>query len=362
MAEQRDYYEVLGVPRDADRKAVKDAFRKLALKHHPDRSKEPEAAETFKQIAEAYAVLYDPQKRAEYDARGHAGVAGFSTEDLLGGIDFEDIFGGLGFDFGGFGGGLFDRMFRRRADPLRGANMEVTLQIPLQRVVSGGEETVHIARPATCSLCHGSGAMPGSEPKACEACGGSGQEVKSQQKEGVSLRQISTCPRCGGRGKIIEKICSNCTGLGETTRDEALTVKVPAGAEEGLALRVPGHGMPGSASGGAPGDLFVVIRTMPDPRFERRGIDLWRSETIEVADAVLGRELTVPTLDGSVTASVPAGTQPDTLLRLRGQGLPPFGGGACGDLFLRIQVHVPEKLSRDEKTLYDRLRALGKRL
>jgi molecular chaperone DnaJ len=362
LVEQRDYYEVLGVSRDADRKAIKDAFRKLALKYHPDRNKEPGATEKFKEIAEAYAVLYDPKKRAEYDAGGHAGVAGFSAEDLFGGIDFEDIFGGLGFDFGGFGGGgLFDRLFRRRAGSLRGANIEVAVTVPLERVLTGGEEPVHLSRPSSCDACHGSGAKAGTEPKFCETCGGSGKQSKSQQKGGVSFQQISTCRACGGRGKVIEQPCPDCAGRGQRLRDETLTVKVPPGVEEGMALRVPGHGLPSREEGGAPGDLFVVIRTAPDTRFERRGADLWRDETIEVADAVLGTKLKAPTLDGGVAAKVPAGTQPDTVLRLHGKGLPHFGSAGRGDFFLRIQVRIPEKLSVEEEALYHRLRALGGR-
>lgn len=353
---------MLGVPQDADRKAIKKAFRKLALKYHPDRNKEAGAAENFKEIAEAYAVLYDPKKRAEYDARGHAGVAGFSPEDLFGGIDFEDIFGGLGFDFGGLGGGgLFDKLFRRRAGPARGANIEVTLHVPLERVLTGGEETVHISRPMTCATCGGSGAKPGTKPRTCQACGGSGQKTESQQRGGVSFQRISTCPECGGRGQFIDQPCPECAGNGRSVRDETLTVKVPTGVEEGMALRVPGHGMKGETEDSTAGDLFVIIRTAPDPRFERRGANLWRSETIDVADAVLGTKVVTPTLDGPVTAKVPAGTQPDTVLRLRRKGLPEFGSERHGDLFLRIQIHVPEKLTSKEKALYHQLRALGER-
>jgi molecular chaperone DnaJ len=362
LAEQRDYYEILSVPRDADRKAIKDAFRKLALKFHPDRNKDPGATEKFKEIAEAYAVLYDPKKRAEYDAGGHAGVAGFSAEDLFGGIDFEDVFGGLGFDFGGFGGGgVFDRLFRRRTGPPRGANIEVILTVPLERVVTGGEEPIHFSRPSSCDACHGTGAEPGTEPKSCKTCGGSGKQVKTQQKGGVSFQQISTCPACGGRGKVIEQPCPDCAGQGQKLRQETLTVTVPPGVEEGMALRVPGHGLPSREDGGAPGDLFVVICTAPDSRFERRGADLWRDEDVEIADAVLGTKLDAPTLDGSVAAKLPAGTQPDTVLRLRGKGLPHFGSAGRGDLFLRIRVRIPEKLSDEEETLYYRLRVLGER-
>lgn len=364
MAQQRDYYEVLGVPRDAERKAIKSAFRKLALKYHPDRNKEAGATDKFREIAEAYAVLHDPKKRAEYDARGHAGVADFSHEDLFGGIDFEDIFGGLGFDFGGLGGGglggggLFDKLFRRQAGLARGTNIEVMLQVPLERVVEGGEETVRVSRPMTCPTCHGSGAKAGTEPRTCKSCGGSGQKIKSQQRGGVSFQQISSCPDCRGRGQFIDQPCPNCAGSGRTVHEETLKVKVPVGVEEGMALRVPGHGMAGEGDGALSGDLFVIVHTIPDPRFERRGADLWRRETVEVADAALGTKLVAPTLDGEITAKVPGGTQPSTLLRLRGKGLPQFRGGRRGDLFLHIDVHVPEKLTSKERALYDQLRAL----
>ncbi len=356
LAPDRDYYDILGVARDADAKTIKDAFRKLALKYHPDRSKEADATEKFKQIAEAYAVLTDPKKRADYDARGVAGVAGFSPEDLFGGIDFDDVFGGLGFDF--VGGGLFDRVFRRRAGPPRGRNLEVELVVPLERVVTGGEEPVRVRRPACCAACLGSGAAPDTEPAACTACEGSGRVVKGEQKGGITFQQITTCHACHGRGTIIETPCPDCHGQGEVWREETLTVRVPVGVEEGMALRIPKHGLPGP-DGAEPGDLFVIVLSRPDPRFERRGADLWRTETLELPDAVLGTKLRVPTLNGAVTAKVPAGTQPDTVLRLRGKGLPEFGGGRRGDLFLRLHLHVPEKPSRAERKLYDRLRSLA---
>lgn len=357
---------MLGVPRNAEQKAIKDAFRSLAMKYHPDRNKEPGAEERFKEIAEAYAVLTDPKKRTEYDARGFAGVAGFTPEDLIGGIDFDDIFGGTSFDFG-LGGGVFDHFFKRRhAGPPRGANIEVEVAVPLARVVSGGEEKVRLSRPDTCPSCHGSGAAPGTQPRACEACKGTGRQTVSRRetrdKGSVVIQQISVCPACGGRGSIIDRPCQNCGGSGEVEHDETLTVSVPAGVEEGMALRIPGRGMPSREAGGVPGDLFVVVCTLPDPRFERNGADLWRSEAIAIADAVLGTELRVPTLDAPTTVTIPPGTQPDTVLRLRGKGLPEFGGGQRGDLFLRIRVDVPERLSAEERELWERLRALGKRV
>jgi molecular chaperone DnaJ len=359
-AGQRDFYDVLGVPRNADEKAIKDAFRKLALQYHPDRNKEPGAEERFKEIAAAYAVLSDPKKRAEYDARGFAGVAGFSQQDLFGGIDFEDIFGGLNFDFGG---GLFDTFLgRRAAGPPRGANIEVRLTVPLERILAGGEDKLRYRRPAECPSCHGARAKAGTQPRKCERCGGSGRQVSSERKKGVTLQRITTCPACRGEGRIIDQPCPECSGRGQVEREETLTVKVPPGFEEGAALRVPGHGMPSGHAGGVPGDLFVIVHSAPDPRFERANAELWRTETVNVADAVLGTKLKVPTLDGApVTVTVEPGTQPDTILRLRGKGLPEFGRRGRGDLHLRLKVRVPERPSAEERALYERLRRLATR-
>lgn len=349
---------MLGVSKDADEKAIKDAFRNLALKYHPDRNKEPGAEERFRGIAEAYAVLSDPKKRAEYDARGFAGVAGFSKEDLFGGINFEDIFGGLNFDFGAFS--PFEGFFRRRRGPPRGANIEVELFVPLEKVASGGEEKVRLGRPTVCAACHGTGAEGGAAPRSCKECGGSGRITRSreQKKEHVLIQQISTCPSCGGRGSIIDRPCPKCAGSGEVEKEEELTVKIPQGVEEGMALRIPGKGMPSPEAGGTNGDLFVVVRSRRDPRFERAGADLMRHETISLTDAVLGATLEVPTLSGSASVSIPPGTQPGAVLRLKGKGLPEFGNSRHGELYLRVEVRVPERLTREERELYERLRAL----
>lgn len=358
MDPKRDYYEVLGVSRDVDKKAIKDAFRKLALKYHPDRNKEPGAEERFKEIAEAYAVLSDPRKRTEYDMRGHAGVAGFTTEDLFGGINFEDLFGDMGL---GFGSGLFERFFGRRAGPRRGRDLEVVVRIQLDRVVTGGEETVRLSRASECSACGGTGAKGGTARHACGMCNGTGQHVRQEVKKGVSLKQISTCPGCGGRGYLTDEVCPECAGTGESIREEKLKVQIPVGAEEGMALRVPGHGMASSETGGAAGDLFVLVRTMPDPRFERRGANLWRTEKLDLPDAVLGTKLRLPSLDGDIELEVPPGTQPDSILRLRSKGLPAFGGETRGDYFVRVDIHIPEKLSPEERRYYIRLRDLSRK-
>jgi molecular chaperone DnaJ len=354
VAAKRDYYEVLGVPRDADRSAIKDAFRRLALKTHPDRNKEPGAEEKFKEIAEAYAVLYDPKKRAAYDAGGHAGMAGFTPEDLFGGMHFEDLFADMGFEVGGFG--LFDRLFRRGTGPRRGADIQVELFVPLAKIASGGEEVVGVAQESECSQCHGSRAAPGTKPRACGKCGGSGRLTQAEKRENVSIQRITTCPDCRGAGTFIDQPCPACGGAGTTYVEEKLTVRIPAGAEEGMALRVPAHGKRSPETGGETGDLYVIVRTEADPRFERHGANLWRRVPLDVADAVLGAKITVPTLDGDVEVFVPAGSQPDSVLRLQGKGLPHFGSDARGDLYLRIEVHVPETLSERERQLYEEIR------
>jgi molecular chaperone DnaJ len=360
---QRDYYEVLGVARDADAKTIKDAFRRLALKYHPDRNKSPDAEERFKEIAEAYAVLSDPRKRAEYDTRGFAGVAGFTPEDLFGGIDFGDIFGdaGFGLDFGFGAGGLFDRLFgRRRAGPVRGQDLQVELVVPLETIARGGEETVRYTRPVDCARCHGNGAEPGSAPRTCATCHGSGRQVVSRDeqrgKAAIRFQQITICPGCGGRGSLIDKPCRVCHGEGRVEKDESLKLSIPPGAEEGMALRIAAHGLPSPEPKGAPGDLYVIVASAPDARFVRSGADLWRTETLAVADAVLGTTLKVPSLGGTVEVTVPPGTQPGEVLRLRGKGLPLFGARGRGDLDLRIEVKIPERLTAEERVLYEKLR------
>ena len=363
MAEaRRDYYEVLGVQRDADAGAIKDAFRKLALQYHPDRNKSPDAEGRFKQIAEAYAVLSDPRKRADYDARGFASVEGFSPEDFFGGVDFGDLFRDLGFGFGlDAGGGLFDRLFgrraRRRAGPRPGGDLEVELTIPLERVGGGGKETVRVARPLTCPTCHGSGAKAGTSPRKCGTCDGTGQRVHGrEERTGLHIRQITMCSACGGRGTIIDEDCAECDGTGRVAGEEEIEITVPPGVEDGTALRVAGHGLSSVDGGGPPGDLYVVVHVAPDPRFERAGADLWRSETISPPDAVLGTRIEVPTLDGAVELVVPPGTQPGSALRLRGKGLPQLGGVRRGDLNVRIQVRIPTAANGEERELYERLR------
>jgi molecular chaperone DnaJ len=333
------------------------------MKYHPDRSKEPDAEAKFKEIAEAYGILSDPKKRAQYDSRGFAGVEDFDVEDLFSNIDFGDIFGDMGFGFGGGAGSIFDRLFRHReAGPVRGQDLEVHLVVPLERINHGGEETVRFARLVSCPACHGSGAEPGTSPRQCEACGGSGRKVitrdQKQDKGSVRFQQITICPVCHGQGSFIEHPCKKCQGRGQVEKEETLKVKIPQGIDEATSLRIAGHGMPSETSEGRPGDLYVVVRSARDPRFERVGADLWRRENISVVDAVLGSKIKVPTLDGEVEVTIPAGTQPDEVLRLRGKGLPEFKGHGRGDLNLRILVQIPENPSAEERQLYEQLRAI----
>lgn len=359
----QDYYAVLGVARDADAPAIRDAFRTLALKFHPDRNKEPGAEARFKDIAQAYAVLSDPKKRAEYDAGGWTGRAGSMPGDFFAGFDVDALLRGAGIGAGGFDlgtGSLFDRFFghggkRQR----RGRDIEFTLEVPLQKIATGGDETIRVARPVACTACGGSGAKAGSKVRPCESCGGSGREVRTRQEDGVGIRHIGTCPTCGGRGRLIDVLCTACAGSGSVKQEESLTVTVPVGVDEGTVLRVPGHGMPDDGGGaGAPGDLLVIVRSAPDPRFERDGADLWRAESIGIPDAVLGAERTVPTLDGNTIVRIPPGTQANAVLRLRGQGLPLFGGQGRGDLLVRLELAVPMHLSQHERALYEQLAVL----
>lgn len=306
-------------------------------------------------------MLSDPKKRKEYDNRGFAGVSGFSQEDLFGGIDFEEIFrgGDFGFNLGGFEGGLFSSFFQRgRQHESRGEDIRVEVVVSLEKIVTGSVEQVQISHPRVCPECNGTGAASGTEPRICKTCNGTGQLINTRQQGNVSYQEIRTCPDCGGRGKFIDKPCPRCGGTGKTDEPETLTVKIPVGAEEGMVLRVPSHGRPSVNPEGKPGDLLVIVRTAHDPNFKRIGADLWHTKRIELTDAVLGAEIEISTLEGSVTVTVPPGTQPNAVLRLSEKGLPHFGDAKRGDLYLRLNIYIPENLSNEERELYAELRRL----
>ena len=354
MTVSGDYYEVLGVPRDADIKTIKNAFRQLARRYHPDTSTEPDAEQRFKEIAEAYGVLSDPAKRAGYDAQGSAGLAGATAEDLWGGIDFADIFGSGAAAFGG----LFERLFGPPvAGPQRGQDVHLDLVISLEEVLTGGAQEVTIRRPGPCPACAGSGSRPGTTLRRCPGCGGTGQLAVASRHGPLLVRQVTTCPQCAGRGRVIDQPCPACEASGRALREDTVTIGIPPGIPEGAMLRLAGRGMPSPVPGGPPGDAYASIRTRADPRFTRAGADLWHDLHIQAPDAALGVTAAVPVPGGQVRVRVPPGTQPGTVLRVGGRGLPRYGGHGRGSLNLTVILDIPRQLSARQRQLYEQLRA-----
>ncbi|MHC5063020.1 MAG: molecular chaperone DnaJ [Planctomycetota bacterium] len=348
MASQRDYYEILGVDKNAGDEEIKKAYRKIALENHPDRNPDDSAAEArFKEAADAYAILSDKEKRQRYDQYGHAGVdgmgggGGFSNvEDIF--AHFGDLFGG------GRGGGIFERFFGGgRSRSRRGSSLRVDLQLSLEDVARGVKKTIEISRSEACTNCSGSGAKPGTHPKSCSTCGGHGEVINSQGF--LSIRQ--TCPSCRGQGTVIESPCPNCRGRGVTPKKAPISITIPAGIEEGHVERIVGQGEPGD-KGGPPGDLVVVIHVEPHQIFTRHGDDLLAQITTRYRQAVLGDSVELPTITGeTVVLKIPPGTQPGDRLRIRNHGLPRVDGYGKGNLVVQVQVTVPKKLSSEQQEL-----------
>ncbi|ANQ84227.1 chaperone protein DnaJ [Azoarcus olearius] len=341
---KRDYYEVLGVNRDAGDDEIKKAYRKLAMKYHPDRNPDSkEAEEKFKEAKEAYEVLSDAQKKAAYDRYGHAGVdpsmgGGGGGQGFEGFADaFGDIFGDL---FGGRGGG------GGRSNVYRGADLRYNLEISLEEAARGAEKTIRIPTVEECGTCHGSGAKPGTQPKTCPTCGGAGQ-VRIQQGF-FSIQQ--TCPKCHGTGRIIPDPCGDCGGAGRVKKQKTLEVKIPAGIDEGMRLRHSGHGEPG-VNGGPPGDLYVEIHIRQHPVFERDHDDLHCEMPISFATAALGGEIEIPTLEGMARIKIPAETQSGKVFRLRGKGIKNVRSHTHGDLMCHVVVETPVNLTERQKEL-----------
>ncbi len=354
MAEKRDYYEVLGVQKGSSKDQIKDSYRKLALQYHPDRNKDPGAEEKFKEISEAYAVLSDDQKRAQYDQLGHAGFdQRYTQEDIYRGTDFDSIFRDMG--FGDlfrtiFGGGGFGGYEERN----RGQDIGVDLEVTLEEAAKGVEREIEIPRTEHCDVCGGSGAAPGTQAKICPRCNGAGK-IQNMRKAGFAMYvQVTACPTCKGRGKLIDTPCSNCHGSGLVRKRRKITVKVPPGVDEGLQLRLRGEGET-APNDGEPGDLYVIVHVKQNSQFMREGDDLWHIVLISYPQAVLGAEISVPTLDGPTTIKVRPGTQVGETITLRGKGMPRFRGYGKGDLFVRIGIAVPEKLTASQKALVEQL-------
>lgn len=349
---KRDYYEILGVNRTASEQEIKSAYRRLAVKYHPDKNPGDAAAEEkFKEAAEAYSVLSDPEQRQRYDRFGHAGVSSGAGASWgapgFGGL--EDILGDL-FGFGDvFGGGSRSGGSRRTAAQ-RGADLRYDLEITLEEAAAGMTAQLRIPRLEACEKCKATGAQPGTQPETCQTCGGAGQ-VRYQQGFFSVAR---TCTACRGTGRIIKNPCDNCHGTGRVEREKTMEVKIPAGVETGSRLRIAGEGEAGT-QGGTSGDLYVVIHVKEHEEFERQGSNLYSSVPITFAQAALGAEITVQTLDGEQQVKVPAGTQTGTVFRLKGQGVPVLGGRGRGDLFVAVTVVTPTTLTREQRKLLEQL-------
>jgi molecular chaperone DnaJ len=346
---RRDYYEILGVERGATEAELKASYRKLALKHHPDRNQgSKDAEEIFKEAAEAYAVLSDPQKRAAYDRFGHAGLGAQSGFDPSTFAGFEDILGGLGdlFGFGDvFGGG------RRRGGPQQGAHLRYDLEISFEEAARGTETSIQFPRAEGCETCKGTGAAAGSGPTTCPACGGRGQ-LRYQQGFFTVAR---TCNQCRGIGKIIATPCPACHGEGRIAKERKLTVKIPPGIATGQRLRLQGEGEHGVA-GGPPGDLYVVVQVQDHEFFRRDGNDLYCEIPVNFPTLALGGEVTVPAIIGEPESlKVPEGSPAGSTFRLRGKGMPEVSGRGRGDLFVTVQASVPRKLTKEQRSLLESL-------
>lgn len=353
MTSKRDYYEILGVPREASVDDVKKAYRKLAMQYHPDRNKAPGAEDTFKEVSEAYAVLSDAEKRAVYDRMGHAGFdQRYQTEeDIFRGADFSEF----GFDLGSLFRNIFGGGF---GGPQRGRDIMANLDVSLEEVATGVEKDVRVQRLEACDVCGGTGAKPGTRAKRCHTCKGHGQVARAMRTPFGVVQTASPCPECGGRGETISDPDPTCRGQGRVQRMRTLTLNVPAGVPEGGTLRMRGEGEAGP-DGVPAGDLYARVRVKKHAVFERDGADLHVILPLTFSQAALGDEVEVPLLDGKRDVlQVPPGTQSGEIFRVRGRGLPELGGARKGDLFVIARVYTPQKLAPEARELFEQLAKL----
>jgi molecular chaperone DnaJ len=352
--QKRDFYEVLGVAKNADAAEIKKAYRKLALQYHPDKNPgDKEAEEHFKEAAEAYDVLSNEEKRRRYDQFGHAGMGGGYGGH--GGMSMEDIFSHFGDVFGGFGFGGFGSGGGRGARRVnRGTNLRVKVKLDLKEVASGVEKRIKVKKQVACEQCKGSGAKEGSSHSKCNTCGGSGHVTRTQNTILGPMQTTSTCPTCQGEGRVITEKCPRCSGEGVVNAEEVITLNIPAGVAEGMQLSVGGKGN-AARHGGVNGDLIVVIEEEEHPELIRDGNDLLYNIFVGYPEVVLGETIEIPTVDGKVKVKIDAGTQPGKILRLRGKGLPDINGHGRGDLLARVNVWVPKNLSKEDRKLVERM-------
>jgi molecular chaperone DnaJ len=341
----KDYYEVLGVDRGADENSIKKAYRKLAMKYHPDKNPgDNQAEERFKEAAEAYQVLSDPQKRSRYDQFGHAGFQGFGGGGFH---DVNDIFSAFGDIFGDFFGGGMGRQSRGgRRSTRRGADLRYVLDIELKDVINGTKKDIEFESDINCDTCSGSGAKPGSKPEPCSTCGGSGQVVRQQG----FFTMATTCSACRGEGVTIKDPCKDCSGRGRKAKKRKLTVTVPPGVSTGTQLRMAGEGE-GGFKGGLAGDLYVQISVVDDPRFERDGRNVHTELRVSYLQALLGATVTLEGIDEDIEVKVPGGSQPSDVIRIAGKGLPGIRNSQRGELMAHLRVDIPKKLTRREEEL-----------
>jgi molecular chaperone DnaJ len=352
---QRDYYEVLGLPRTATPDDIKSAFRKLARQYHPDVSQEANAEERFKEINEAYAVLSEPEKRAAYDRFGHAGVQNMGgVPDFT--VDFADLFEEF---FGGFGG--FGRTTSRRSRnaPRRGGDLQYNVDLTFEESIFGVDKEIEITRDEVCETCGGSRAEPGTSRVRCSSCNGTGEVRQVRQTLLGSMVQVSTCPVCNGQGETIATPCHTCTGRGLVKKNRKKVVSIPAGVDNGNQIRLAGEGQPGE-NGGPVGNLYLVVRVLSHKYFRRRENDILMDLDINIAQAALGAEVDVPTVDGPTRLKIPAGIQPGKVLRMRGKGVPHLRGNGRGDQMVVVNVEIPKTLSGEQRKLMEELaKSLG---
>ncbi len=359
---KQDYYEILGINKNASKSEVKKAYRKLALKYHPDKNKSKDAEEKFKEISEAYAVLYDDEKRKLYDQYGHAGIdQQFSREDIFRGADFSDIFRGMGFDFG-FGGmeDIFERFFggnrgfNRRQRQQRGMDLHYGLEISLEDAYKGLKTEITIPRTEVCDNCNGSGAKPGTDPKKCSQCDGTGQMKVSRRTAFGMFTQVSACNKCGGNGIFIDNPCPVCRGSGTVQKSRQIELSIPRGVDSGSHLRLSGQGeKPGPNI--QSGDLYVEIHIKNHPKFKRDGVDLFQKTNISFPEATLGSKINVETLKGEEKLKIPEGAESGDIFKIKNAGMPFLKGSGYGDMYVEVHVKTPKKVNRRIKNLLELL-------
>jgi molecular chaperone DnaJ len=351
LATKRDYYEVLGIHRDAPAEEIKSSFRRLARQYHPDVNKSQDAEEKFKELNEAYAVLADPQKRAAYDRYGHAGLEGMGGMPDFTNVDLGDIFEELfGFGFGRRSGR------QQRNTPRRGADLQYNLTLDFEEAVFGVEKEVEFTRDEVCARCDGEGAEPGTTKSNCPTCGGSGEVRASRQTIFGSMVQVTTCPNCRGAGVIIGSPCKVCNGRGLERKTAKKKVEIPAGVDSGTQVRLNAEGQPG-LNGGPKGDLYIALSVHDHKYFHRRDDDIMLDLDINVAQATLGADVEVPTVDGPAELSIPAGVQPGKVLRMRSKGVPHLRGSGRGDQLVMVNVAIPHKINAEQRKLFEQLAA-----